>query len=60
MRESLESDTYGPYAAIYNRIWGPRLVDMVVPPLEELLLRHMPPGAEAWTFAAAAGRSPKP
>ncbi len=56
MRESLESDTYGPYAAIYNRIWGPRLVDMVVPPLEELLLRHMPPGAELLDLCCGSGQ----
>jgi SAM-dependent methyltransferase len=56
MHESLESDTYGPYAAIYNRIWGPRLVDMVVPALEKLLLRHLPPGAELLDLCCGSGQ----
>ena len=56
MHESLESDTYGPYATIYNRTWGPKLVDMVVPALEKVLLPHMPPGAAILDLCCGSGQ----
>jgi SAM-dependent methyltransferase len=55
MHESLESDTYGPYAAIYNRR-GPKLVDMVVPALETLLLPHILPGAALLDLCCGSGQ----
>jgi SAM-dependent methyltransferase len=56
MSEPQQGTTYGPYAAVYNRIHGPRLPPLVVPVLEELLLKHVPPGAELLDLCCGTGQ----
>lgn len=56
MNEPEQGTTYGPYASIYNRVWGPKLPAMVLPALDELLLRHVPPGAELLDLCCGTGQ----
>lgn len=56
MERSEQSPTYGPYAAIYDRRWEPKLVSMAVPPLERLLLRHVPEGAKLLDLCCGTGQ----
>lgn len=34
---------YGPFAGLYDRRWGRRIRDLMLPVLEQLLLRRLPP-----------------
>lgn len=56
MERPEQSPTYGPYAEIYDRLWGPKLVSMAVPPLEQLLLRHLPEGAKLLDLCCGTGQ----
>jgi SAM-dependent methyltransferase len=55
---------YGPFARVYDQLWGRRIRDLMLPVLEQLLLRRLPPRAlvldlccgPAWISQALAER----
>ena len=49
-------EPYGPSARIYDRLLGQRIVDEVLPVLDELLLRHLPAGVAVLDVCCGTGR----
>ena len=49
-------NTYGPYAAVYNRLWGPQLPDLILPALDRLLLEHVPANAQLLDLCCGTGQ----
>lgn len=49
-------DAYGPYARIYDRLWGPQVPAAVLPALERWLLAELAPGARILDLCCGTGQ----
>jgi SAM-dependent methyltransferase len=55
MTQPQQGTTYGPYAAVYNRDYGPRLPPLLLPVLDKLLCSRLPPAAELLDLCCGTG-----
>lgn len=57
--ETCQSDTlspYGPSARVYDRLWGHTVCERLLPVLDKLLLRRLPPRAAVLDLCCGSGR----